>query len=221
VTTPSLRDRLRALPTFTGDLPDFPTADVPEEPRALFEEWLQRAIDDGLRIPHAATLSTSDAHGDVSARTLILKDVDETGWWFATRSDGRKARDLADNPRAALTFLWRELGRQVRLSGSVVDAGAEASAADFLARPVHSRAAAVIGTQSAPLGSREEYSAAFTTAKDAAAAHPDAASDIWRAMILRPVRVEFWASTPTDGQIRLRYERSSVEAPWRHGLLWP
>lgn len=126
--------------------------------------------------PHAATLATSSADGDVTARTLTLKDVNGRGWWFATRTDGVKYAQLHENPRAALTFLWRDLGRQVRVVGEVISAGPDASAADFLARPPHSRAAALLGTQSAPLSSREEYVRAFEEAKRIIEHSPDAPS---------------------------------------------
>lgn len=215
------RTRLRALPVLTGELPAFDPDSVSDDPQTLFGAWLDAAIEDGVRAPHAATLSTSDGAGDVSARTLILKDIDERGWWFASRSDGRKSRDLAADPRAAMTFLWREHGRQVRVTGTVVDAGRAAADADFLARPAHSRAAAVIGTQSAPMPSRADYLRAFEDAKDAAAAHPDRTSPVWTAYVLVPLTVEFWASTPTSGPVRLSYRRDGVTEPWCRGLLWP
>ncbi|GAA3900412.1 pyridoxine/pyridoxamine 5'-phosphate oxidase [Microbacterium invictum] len=215
------RQRLRALPTFDGPLPRFTPEAAPDDPRALFDTWLRAAIAEGVHAPHAATLATADAGGGVSARTLVLKDVDERGWWFASRTDGRKARDVRSNPRAAMTFFWREHGRQVRLSGRVMDAGRAAADADFLARPVHSRAAAIIGEQSTPLPSRAEYVSAFDSAQADVAAHPDRTSDTWAAFILQPLVVEFWATTADTGHVRLEYRRNETADPWRRGLLWP
>lgn len=217
----TLRERLRALPVFDGTLPRFDVAAAPDDPHALFEQWLSAAITDGVRIPHAATLSTADATGDVSARTLILKDLDARGWWFASRTDGGKHRDLDANPRAAMTFLWREHGRQVRVSGIVADAGRPASDADFLARPLHSRAAAIAGTQSRPLASAADHAAAFEAAKAAISAHPGRTSETWSASILQALVVEFWATTPDAGQVRLEYRRDELTGGWRRGLLWP
>ena len=134
-TRPGLRERLRALPVLGTDLPGLDPDAAPDDPVDLFVAWLEDAVDAGLPAPHAATLSTADAGGRVDARTLILQDVGPDGWSFATRSDSPKGAALAENPHAALTFLWRERGRQVRVRGPVVRLGPEASAADFSRGP--------------------------------------------------------------------------------------
>lgn len=215
------RERLRALPAFRGPLPRFTPEAAPDDPQTLFDHWLDDAIAGGVDAPHAATLSTAGDQGDVSARTLILKDLDARGWWFASRTDGRKARDLRVNPRAALTFFWREQGRQVRVSGQVMDAGRAAADADFLARPVHSRAAAIVGAQSGTLTTRADYVSAFEAAKADVAAHPDRTSHTWAAFVLQPLVVEFWATTAETGHIRLEYRRDEAGGAWRRRLLWP
>jgi pyridoxamine 5'-phosphate oxidase len=66
---------------------------------------------------------------------LILKNIDDDGWHFATSRASRKGRELKDNPYAALNFYWPQLGRQVRVAGPVKELPAEASAADWHARP--------------------------------------------------------------------------------------
>ncbi|NII70660.1 pyridoxine/pyridoxamine 5'-phosphate oxidase [Microbacterium ulmi] len=214
------RERLRGLAVLPAEPMGFSVEGAPDDPRELFEEWLDAAISQGVSAPHAGTLSTAGPSGSVGARTLLLKDLDERGWWFATRTEAPKAVDLAADPHAALTFFWREHGRQVRVSGLVVDAGRDATAVDFLARPAHSRAAAIIGAQSAPLGSLAEYADAFAEAKSEIATHPDLVAPNWSAMVLQPTVVEFWAAT-SDGQVRLEYRRDALGGPWRHGLLWP
>ena len=81
------------------------------------------------------TLATADDAGRVSSRVLICKDVDGAGrWYFASSADSVEGRELAARPAAALSFYWPQLGRQVRIHGTVATAGAAASAADFLAR---------------------------------------------------------------------------------------
>jgi hypothetical protein len=93
---------------------------------------------------------------------LICKDVDEEGrWYFASDAASVKGRDLAANPRAAASFYWPQQGRQIRISGAAASAGSEASAADFLARPPASRAAALIGRQSEPLDDPAKLDEAF------------------------------------------------------------
>jgi len=131
----ALRARLRALPVFDVDLPPFDPAGAPERPEELFAMWLLEAIDAGVHEPHAMDLGTVDADGRPSGRTLILKGIADGGWEFATDRTSRKGHELADRPWAAMTFHWREQGRQVRVRGRVLDAGAEAAARDHRARP--------------------------------------------------------------------------------------
>ncbi|MZD08570.1 oxidase, partial [Streptomyces sp. SID5785] len=146
-----LRELLRGIEVFAGELPHFDPAGAPATPRELFTEWLRGALAAGVREPHAATLSTAGADGDPQARVLILKAVTADGWQFATDGGSVKARDLAERAYAALTFYWAPLARQIRLRGPVVRASAEASAADFLARGAQARAEALVGRQSRPL----------------------------------------------------------------------
>ncbi|MCZ2404324.1 pyridoxamine 5'-phosphate oxidase family protein [Paenarthrobacter sp. Z7-10] len=129
------RRRLRALPDFPDVLPDFDVASAPADPAVLFRQWLEHAISAGVPQPHACSLATADAAGNLSSRMLILKDLDDDGWHFATGRNSRKGRELAENPRAAMNFYWAQLGRQVRVSGTVVELSAQASAADWAARP--------------------------------------------------------------------------------------
>ena len=131
----AFRSHLRALPDFPADLPDFNRATAPGDPVALFKLWLEEALAAGVLQPHACSLATADGNGQPSVRMLILKDIDDDGWHFATSRTSRKGRDLTANPRAALNFYWPQLGRQVRVAGTVVELSAEASAADWHARP--------------------------------------------------------------------------------------
>ena len=133
--TDSLRARLRALPSFPENLPHFDPSTASADPLELFMGWLDEALSFGVAAPHVATLATSDATGAVSARTLRLKTIEDGELQFAGSRNSHKGRDLAANPQAALTFYWHERGRQVRFTGPVRELSAEASAADWLARP--------------------------------------------------------------------------------------
>jgi pyridoxamine 5'-phosphate oxidase len=131
----SLRDKLRELAPFAATLPPFEVADAAAEPVTQFLQWLDEAIAAGQQAPHVMTLSTSSTAGVVTARNLIIKDIDERGWQFGTSLASGKAEDLAENPNAALSFWWPVLGRQVRVVGPAMRLSAEEAAADFLARP--------------------------------------------------------------------------------------
>lgn len=130
-----LAARLRTLPAFPEQMPDLDLETLPEDPTELFLAWLEDAIADGARQPHAMTFQTLLADGSPVGRTLILKDLDENGFHVSTRDTSRKARQLQEDPRAAMTFFWRESGRQVQVVGSVVALGEDVSQRDWLARP--------------------------------------------------------------------------------------
>jgi pyridoxamine 5'-phosphate oxidase len=131
----AFRSQLRALPDFPENLPDFDPAKAPADPVTLFRLWLDEALAAGVLQPHACSLATGDGNGRPSARMLILKNIDDDGWHFATSRTSRKGRELSVNPSAALNFYWPQQGRQVRLAGPVVELSTEASADDWQARP--------------------------------------------------------------------------------------
>jgi len=219
----TFRDRLRSTPSFPPDLPAFGIdlenlGSAPATPQQLFTTWFDDVVAAGVAAPHAMTLSTADAAGRVHARTLVLKDVTDDGWWFAGHADSPKGRDLAVNPQAAMTFFWPAVGRQVRIEGNVT-ADPEVSEADFRARPEGSRAAGLVGRQSRPLGSRAEYDAEVTRALDAVRRDPDLVVPGWTAWALAPVDVEFWQASESREHVRLRY-RADGES-WERSLLWP
>ncbi|NUS35121.1 MAG: pyridoxamine 5'-phosphate oxidase [Pseudarthrobacter sp.] len=135
----TFRKFLRTLPDFPSDLPAFDPDNAPQDPALLFKQWLDEALDAGERQPHAFSLATvgTDAGGgpQPSSRMLILKNIDDDGWHFATSRTSRKGRELAAEPRAAMNFYWPGLGRQVRVAGPVTELSAEASAVDWHERP--------------------------------------------------------------------------------------
>jgi pyridoxamine 5'-phosphate oxidase len=129
-----MRSHLRALPSLAGTAPTFDREALPGDPVALFAEWLEHAERAGVAEPHAMTLSTVDEYGVPDARVLLLKDVDQSGWAFASTKTSTKGRQLASNAQAALTFWWQPLARSVRLRGPVVEASRQESLADLHAR---------------------------------------------------------------------------------------
>ncbi len=217
--TGPLRDVLRFLPVFAVEPADFDPGSVPAEPADLFAGWIAAAIDAGIPEPHAMTLSTCDSEGRPDARTLILKDVDADGWWFATASHSAKGQQLASQPSAALTFYWPALARQVRVRGRVSEASRERSAADFRARGVGARAVALAGTQSAPLVSRDECAVAVCAAMGCIEAMPEIALPAWTLYAVAADTVEFWQADTDRQHIRVQYRRGGNG--WTHTLLWP
>lgn len=214
-----LRELLRGIEVFSGELPDFDLTELPADPHELFIEWLLTAVRDGVREPHAMTLSTVDGAGAPDARVLILKNISAEGWEFASDARSRKGRDLAARPAAALTFYWPECARQVRVRGEVAAATVQDSAADFLARSTAARAEALLGRQSTPLAGSAERDSAVREAAARIDADPDLVSPDWTLYVLRPRRVEFWQGREDRGHTRVDYTRG--DAGWERGLLWP
>jgi pyridoxamine 5'-phosphate oxidase len=210
---------LRKLPVLTGNGPGFDIGAAPPDPVSLFGAWLRHAVDRGVPEPHAMTLSTVDAQGLPRARVLILKAVDANGWHFAVNSVSQKGRDLSANPAAALTFYWPALVRQVRVGGTVVSDGADASAQDFLARPLGSRAMALTLRQSQPLSDDSELAAEIDKAHRTLDDDPDFVPDEWISYAVAPHYVEFWEGAADRRHQRLSYQRNGDH--WDLGRLWP
>jgi pyridoxamine 5'-phosphate oxidase len=211
--------RLRDLRVFEGELPVFDVDDSPEHPAKLFLDWLTEAIDAGVREPHAMTLSTVDAEGRPNSRVLILKGLDDGRWQFATSRTSRKGEELSHTPWVAASFYWPELGRQVRLRGRVLDAGAEDAARDFLARPKSSRAESLTGNQSQPLHRPEDLDLALEEARMSVESEPGLVPEHWALFHLVPDEVEFWQADPERCHVRLRYEL--IDQRWSRQRLWP
>jgi pyridoxamine 5'-phosphate oxidase len=213
-----LRARLRALASFPAELPAFDPDAAPAEPEPLFLAWLDEAVRAGVLAPHAATLATADASG-VSARVLILKDLGPEGWQIATPADSRPGQAMTASGRAALTFFWPALGRQVRVEGEVRRASDAEAASDFLARPAEARATALVGRPRPTLTDAEEYAAVRADAVAHITAHPEAVPDSWALWSIRPGTVEFWQAAHDRAHIRLRYRRDGDA--WTRERLWP
>jgi pyridoxamine 5'-phosphate oxidase len=215
-----LRTRLRAVPTLTGTPPTWDPARTPGTPHELFVDWLLTAVDQHVPEPCAATLSTVRADGRPNGRVLILKDLTDEGWQFASSSTSRKGEELAASPYAALTFYWIPLGRQVRVMGTVGPADPEDSARDFLLRPAPARAEALVGRQSAVLEDPADIDAAVKEQTERLAAEPGLVAPNWTLYTLRAEEVEFWQSDPDRRHLRLRYRLDETEH-WTKERLWP
>lgn len=132
---------------------DSPTTLAPNvvlpSPLDQFREWFKAAEDNPSVIePEAMTFSTATASGIPSSRIVLLKRVDEKGFVIFTNYSSRKSREIKENPRAALTFYWKEIHRQVRVIGRVEMVDRLESEAYFKSRPIGSRIGAYASKQS-------------------------------------------------------------------------
>src|SRR5881397_3366432 len=110
-------------------------SDLIDDPVAQFLDWLAEAEAAEIALPNAMALATTGADGQPSVRHVLLRAATDRGFVFYTNHDSRKGRQLAENPRAAAVFLWRELDRQVSVTGAVERVSEAESDAYFATRP--------------------------------------------------------------------------------------
>jgi pyridoxamine 5'-phosphate oxidase len=172
--------------------------------------WLSAAEAAGVREPTAMVLATASPDGEPSARSVLLKGLDERGLVFFTNYRSRKARELDANPHAALLFHWWEpVHRQVVVEGTVARVPADESDAYFATRPHASRLGALASPQSSVIASRDELDRSFAELADQ---YPEGTDplrpDWWGGYRVVPHAVEFWEGRANRLHDRLRFSRA-------------
>ncbi|CAM4047377.1 pyridoxine/pyridoxamine 5'-phosphate oxidase [Pseudoalteromonas byunsanensis] len=215
-----MRDTLRALPVLTNaDKVPFNPDDTPDSPFTLFVDWLKTAIDAGEPEPHVMTVSTVAEDMSADCRALILKDVDEKGWYFAVSSKSPKGKHIEKNPNIALTFYWQGFARQVRIKGRAVAMPDKINEIDFLSRTEQARALASLGMQSEPLSNEQELIDKWQSQLESIKQQPDFVSQYWTVYCVRANSVEFWQGQSSRRHTRLRYVLE--DGGFKKEKLWP
>ncbi|MEV7996148.1 pyridoxamine 5'-phosphate oxidase [Streptomyces sp. NPDC086077] len=191
-------------------------------PVEQFARWFKQAATEGrLFEPNAMVVSTADAEGRPSSRTVLLKHFDDAGFVFYTNYDSRKAGDLAGNPHVSLLFPWYTMARQVIVTGVARRTGRDETAAYFRTRPHGSQLGAWASAQSSVIGSRAELEASYA---DLAARYPEGEQVPvpvhWGGFRVAPRTVEFWQGRENRLHDRLRYT-SRPDGGWRVERLSP
>ena len=190
------------------------------DPLTMFEAWFAEAAESGLVEPNAMTLATATPEGKPSARVVLLKDFDATGFSFFTNYASRKGEEIAANPFAALTFWWGPLERQIRIEGRVEKLDTDESDAYFASRPQGSRLGAWVSHQSAVIPDRTvlEQRLAELTAQYGDEAPPR--PPYWGGYRVIPAVYEFWQGGLHRLHDRLRYTRRD-DGAWDLARLSP
>ena len=190
-----------------------------QEALERFDALFRRASACDLNEPAAVTVATADTGGRPSARVVLLKGYDASGFVFYTNTLSRKGRELATNPRVAMCLFWDPLMEQVRVEGhasTVTDAEADAY---WAGRHPGSRIGAWASDQSAPLESREALEARVASFAERFGGRPIPRPPHWSGYRVAPERIEFWRSLPDRLHERTCYSLDDGE--WRVSLLNP
>lgn len=187
-------------------------SEVASDPLVQFRHWFDEAVRAELVDANAMTLATATAEGRPAARIVLLKGVDDSGFVFFTNYTSAKASDLEANPHACLVFLWAELERQVRITGTVARVDPSESDAYFVSRPRESQLGALASPQSQVIASRATLEARVAEVVARHADGPVARPAHWGGYRVAPDRVEFWQGRPNRLHDRLRYRR--VDGAW-------
>lgn len=191
------------------------------DPVVQFTTWFEQARSTEIPDPTAMVLATVGSNGQPSQRTVLLKYYDNSGFVFFTNFESRKAREIAENPRVSLLFVWLDLERQIQINGTAERISAAESARYFMSRPKDSQVAAWVSSQSHILTSRQMLMQKFQEMKRKIGEGKVPIPSFWGGYRVRPVEVEFWQGRQNRLHDRFLYSRTDSGEGWKIERLAP
>ena len=189
-------------------------------PMKQFAKWWKQAAASKIDEVNAMTLATASQDGVPAARIVLLKGVDENGFIFFTNYESFKGQQLTENPKACLVFFWKELERQVRITGLVEKISTAASDEYFHSRPEGSQFGAIASPQSRIIENREWLDKHFKKLKKQLKNEIIQRPEHWGGYIVKPVIIEFWQGRPSRLHDRLQYSLQET-GEWKIERLAP
>jgi pyridoxamine 5'-phosphate oxidase len=193
--------------------------DLPEQPLALFEQWLWQACEAQLPDPTAMCVATVDAQGQPYQRIVLLKHYDDRGMIFYTNLGSRKAQQLADNPRVSLLFPWHFLERQVMVLGQVEKLSTLEVVKYFHSRPRDSQIGAWVSQQSSRISARGVLESKFLELKQKFSQGEVPLPSFWGGFRIKIDAMEFWQGGESRLHDRFFYQREGES--WKIDRLAP
>lgn len=216
----SMKSSIRSLMTMgKGMARGLPEAAAGRDPIDLFSEWFDAARESGILLPEAMTLATATAEGAPSARMVLLKDFSDRGFDFYTNFGSRKAKELDENPKAALLAYWPILERQVRIEGTVERVPSEEADAYFRTRDRGSQLGAWASKQSENLDTTDELRERFKRYDAEFQGSEVPLPPFWGGYRVKPERIEFWQGRLNRLHDRLVFCRT--QSGWAPTRLYP
>jgi len=166
----------------------------------------------GVAEPNAMVIGTVDAAGRPVTRTVLCKNVDESGITFYTNYDSAKGADLAAVPYDSATFPWFRLGRQVHVRGPVTKVPHEQTADYWSKRPRGSQLGAWASHQSKPIASRAALLEQLAEVRQQFADRDEVpVPQNWGGYLIAPEVVEFWQGRENRLHNRIRVTEGRIE----------
>jgi pyridoxamine 5'-phosphate oxidase len=185
-----------------------------------FNSWWQDALEAKIIEVNAMTLSTASADGIPSARTVLLKGFSDDGFVFFSNYNSFKGQQLSENPKACLVFYWKELERQVRITGLVTKTTDQENDAYFSSRPHESQVGAIASPQSQVIENRKWLDDRFEKLVQENKNQKIQRPSHWGGYVVKPVIIEFWQGRPGRLHDRIQYTLQD-DGKWKIERLAP